>query len=97
MSGIVAFLLCFVGFTCLALAKGPHHRAVFGTDPLPSRSRTLRAAGALAMVGATALAMWAFGPPYGLVVMAALLNAAGLIVALLLAWPGRLAHRIRAR
>ncbi len=89
MSGIAAFFLLIAGLTGTALSSGPHHRAVFDDEPTRARRRTLRLAGSAGLVAALVVAIAGFGPGYGLVVLAALVNVAGLIVAVLLAWAGR--------
>lgn len=85
MSGIAALILCLAGFAGTALAKGPHHRAAFGEEPTPGRRRALRASGSLAFAAAVGITTLHFGVGYGLVVVAAQLNIAGLVVAGLLA------------
>lgn len=89
MSGIAAFILCVAGFAGTALAKGPHHRAVFDREPTGVRSRVFRVAGSAAIAVAVGVAIAEFGVAYGLVVLAAFANVAGLIVAVLLAWAAR--------
>lgn len=86
MSGIAAFILCVAGFAGTALARGPHHRAVFDREPTGVRSHIFRVAGYAAFAVTLGLAIAEFGVGYGLVVLAALANVAGLVVAGLLAW-----------
>lgn len=97
MSGIAAFILCVAGFAGTALAKGPHHRAVFDDEPTGVRRRTLRLAGSASFAVALGVAIAEFGVAYGLVVLAALANIAGLFVTVLLAWGDHHARlRLRA-
>lgn len=86
MTWIVPALLTLAGFAALALSQKKHHRAVTGRFPSLARVRALQAGGWAALVLATVWCVRAFGTGYGLVVETALLNAAGVTVALTLAY-----------
>jgi hypothetical protein len=86
MSWIVPGLLTLAGFAALALSQRKHHKAVTGVIPTLRRIRAYQATGWLALVLATAWCVRTFGIGYGLVVETALLNAAGVVVALTLTY-----------
>jgi hypothetical protein len=86
MTWIVPAALTLLGFAAIALSIKKHHKAVLGTFPERRRVWALRVLGWAALVGATAWCIRAFGIGYGLVVETALLNAAGVVVALTLTY-----------
>jgi Protein of unknown function (DUF3325) len=86
MTWIVPALLTLAGFAALALSLKKHHKAVFDTFPSASRTLALRVAGWLALIAATDWCIRSFGTGYGLVVETALLNLAGVAVALTLTY-----------
>jgi Protein of unknown function (DUF3325) len=86
MTWIIPALLTLAGFSALALSQKKHHKAIMGVHPALGRIRTLQATGWLAPALATAWCVWSFGIGYGLVVETALLNLAGVVVALTLTY-----------
>jgi hypothetical protein len=86
MSWIIPTLLTLAGFAAIALSMKKHHKAVAGVFPSPGRVRALQVGGWLALVLATAWCIFVFGVGYGLVVETALLNVAGVAVALTLTY-----------
>ena len=85
----VSFLLTFAGFWLLALSQSRHHRTLFGTAPVPGRTKLFRATGCALLIAATALCIRAFSIGYGLVAITAILNLAGITVALMLTYSDR--------
>jgi membrane-associated phospholipid phosphatase len=88
MNWIVPAILTLTGFAALALSQTKHHKTLRGTAPAPGRVRWLQAIGWACLASSTAWCVNRFGAGYGLVVETALLNAAGVTIALTLAYRG---------
>lgn len=97
MTWIASALLTLAGFVSLSLSMKKHHKAVVGEFPTAARIRSLRFGGWLGLILATGLCIVGFGTGYGLVVQTALLNVAGVIVSLTLAYRFGDARRPPAR
>ncbi len=67
MMALLSLLLAAVGFACLALAMGRHHRDVTGAAPAPVRRVMLRLAGIAALLGSVLASIAAWGPAQGVI------------------------------
>ena len=86
MTWVLGFALTQAGLLLLALSQAKHGRAVLGGAPPARRRAAFRAAGWGLLLAARAVCVRGFGWFYGLVAATALLNAAGLLLALWLAY-----------
>lgn len=86
MALLLAAGLCFAGLACLARAM-PAHWEDLGRPPRSvAARRRLRLLG-LALAGAACfVCLWREGPGFGSLLWALLLSAAGIVLALGLAW-----------
>lgn len=87
MTWALATLLAGAGLAALALSQAKHHATAFGRPPAPGRRLALRLAGWPLLAAALGACVSGFGWGYGLVALAAVVNAVGLGLALLLAYP----------
>jgi len=88
---LLAFLLCYAGFTALCLATDRHHGELLHSKPMPGRRLGLRAAGWSLLVVAIWPAVAATGWSQGLVEWCAVLMLSALLLVLLLPYRPRLA------
>jgi hypothetical protein len=86
MTWMIPGFLTLLGFAALALSQKKHHKAVMRAFPTSGRVRAWQATGWCALLFSTAWCIQTFGIGYGLVVETALLNVAGVIVALTLTY-----------
>ncbi|NMX36878.1 DUF3325 domain-containing protein [Pseudomonas veronii] len=88
---LLAWLMCYVGFTALCLSTDRHHGELLRSKPSPRRRLGLRAVGG----GGLALSIWpavaASGWAQGLVEWCAVLMLSALLLVLLLPYWPRLA------
>jgi hypothetical protein len=86
---VIAFLLAFAAFACLALAMPRHFQAVIGSKPASAVSLSLRVAGWLLITASLAPCIAWLGSPVGIVAWFGVLNAAALLAAFGLTWRKR--------
>jgi hypothetical protein len=86
MSWLLPFILSCAGFLALGLSQSKHHRALVGAMPSRIRILWLRVFGWTTLVVASGLSLDAFGVGYGLVAIAAMMNAAGIAVVLIITY-----------
>ncbi|MGY4637187.1 DUF3325 domain-containing protein [Pseudomonas sp. TE24901] len=88
---LLAFLLCYAGFTALCLATDRHHGELLHSKPMPGRRLGLRVAGWSLLAVAIWPAVAATGWGQGLVEWCAVLMLSALLLVLLLPYRPRLA------
>lgn len=86
----ISLALCFSGFVALCLSVDRHHEQVLGKRPPVAVRQTLRLAGWLALLAASAPCINLLGISIGLALWAALLSIAALGQVLLLTYAPRL-------